>query len=382
MGDNKPPFFDFILIIKNYFFMIDIVQGFETVKAKYNSRQANPEFIKKFGHIFNKTRLGTTFTPERVKDQKKSLEMLKIMVEDLGIIDIRLGIRWNRTQPEKAEQITLDYYKPFLDYLFQKNINLCLSIGPSKAPRWPETHIPNWVFEKTTCPVEGCVLDMDSEFSLIAIEYYKKLVTKLKKTIPKKNLDNISFQIENECFNKFGKYRWSFSYDYLENCVDITKDTFPENKILFSTSGSRKAKPIFEFMKGTGYNMCNFILSLNYYYLYDTNYGSKLSFMVDDFVRSGKWSLSRIKKNASMNNLELEIGEAQMEPWKKHTQPGNSVRSLRFVLLRCLQAKPIDQDLFIIRLWGIEELLKKQLANKLNSEHKEMIELIKQINRV
>ena len=69
-----------------------------------------------------------------------------------------------------------------------------------------------------------------------------------------------------------------------------------------------------------------------------------------------------------------------MEPWGKFVSPGASARELRFVLLRCINNILDPEDNSVVRLWGIELLVKKILSNRLTAEEKEIVNIIKKIN--
>lgn len=79
--------------------------------------------------------LGCSFSPEYCEQIgiEEPLESLKFVHSKLHIKDIRFGLRWNRI--DSGNELSLSYYKKYLDFLLSKDINLCLNIGPIKVFR-------------------------------------------------------------------------------------------------------------------------------------------------------------------------------------------------------------------------------------------------------
>ncbi len=76
----------------------------------------------------------------------------------------------------------------------------------------------------------------------------------------------------------------------------------------------------------------------------------------------------------------IEVTEAQMEPYGHFQQPGNEVRDLRYMLQRCFDYVLDPKEPALVRLWGVEELVKKMLIGDLTDEHRQIIELVQTIN--
>jgi hypothetical protein len=86
------------------------------------------------------------------------------------------------------------------------------------------------------------------------------------------------------------------------------------------------------------------------------------------------------RRDARRLGFRIEVTEGQMEPYGYFTAPGNSVRDLRYLLLRCLDKVLDPQAPAIIRLWGIEKLAMRLAAGDESDEQLQMLELIQAIN--
>ncbi|NJK70743.1 MAG: hypothetical protein HC932_00515 [Thermales bacterium] len=353
---------------------IDIVESIFALKSKLLSCLNNDYFLRVSS--VSQAKIGATFVPEYFDNQETNMLILRTIVEDFGMQYIRIGIRWDRTQPNKSLP-TLEYYRQYLDYLYSKSVNITFSLGPIKSPRWPEYFIPKWILDTCKCPAHGCTINTKEDLSQFAFDYLDSIVNLLKKEIPKTQLNKHIFEIENECYNPFGKYQWIFSDGYLNICYRTIRKKFSNNLISFSSSGSRNYINILNLSNSYKLNPKGIIINCNYYYIFDKNYNDPFAFLYDDWVRYNKKTIREIKKEADSNKFLIGIGEAQMEPWKRAKTPGNTIRSLRFVLDRVIRIRPNNQKLFVINLWGIEELVNKSIINQSTKEHILMIDLIK-----
>lgn len=68
--------------------------------------------------------IGSSFSPEYCEyiGVRKPIESLKFLYSDLGIKDVRFGLRWNLI--DSGKEINLDYYREYLDYFFKKDKSL------------------------------------------------------------------------------------------------------------------------------------------------------------------------------------------------------------------------------------------------------------------
>lgn len=311
--------------------------------------------------------LGTSFSPEYAKSLgcDKPLELLEIINKELGIKDIRLGLRWNVV--EKDKKISLDYYDKYLKYLFKNDCKVCLNIGPIKVFRWPEEHIPKGISIKKR---EYITLDMD--IAKYSYEYLEKLLILLKKEYGKK-LDNAMFQIENECFYRFGRLGLLMSQEYILGLLKILKRYFPNNRVMFDSAGRKNLKEIVHLFKNINdakiYPYESLVLGFNYYFKLpkrpqrDPLKGLSFSSM----------SITKLHHYQKKLGFELEISEGQFEPWGKVVSPGNSYLDYEYLINKSIRYFPKEYQYKLIRLWGSERLALKILNRKVNEEHEKII---------
>lgn len=311
--------------------------------------------------------LGTSFSPEYAKSLgcDQPLELLKIINKELNIKDIRLGLRWNVVENDK--KISLDYYDKYLKYLFKKDCKICLNIGPIKVFRWPEEHIPKYISVK-----KEEYITPDTDIAKYAYQYFEKLLILLKKEYGKK-LDSVMFQIENECFYRFGRLGLTMSQEYIIGLLEILKKYFPNNRVMFDSAGRTNLKEIIELFKNINdmeiYPYESLVLGFNYYFKLpkfpqrDPLKGLSITSM----------SISKLHQYQKELRFGLEISEGQFEPWKKVVTPGNSYLDYEYLINNSIRYFPKDYQYKLIRLWGSEKLAMKILNNEVNEEHEKII---------
>ena len=316
--------------------------------------------------MLNKIVLGTSFSPEYAKyiGGENPVDLLKVINRDLGINDIRLGLRWNVVQ--EGKEISLDYYDKYLEYLFKNKCKVCLNIGPIKVFRWPEDHIPKDI------GVKERVVNVDSDIAKYSYEYLDKLLNLLKKKYGNR-LENVMFQLENEAFFKFGRLRITMSKEYILGLTEILKNHFPNNRVMFNSAGRKNVKEVIKLFKEISdrgiYTPQSLVLGFNYYF--------KLpNIPTKDPLKSFSllsMSIKRLHKYQKDMGFGLEISEGQFEPWGKEKTPGNSYSDYEYLLEKCESYFPPDYPYKLLRLWGTEELAFKIFNDTLEEEHKRII---------
>lgn len=323
----------------------------------------------------------TSFSPEcseSIKDENP-LETLKIIREELNIQDFRLGLRWNVVEENK--RYSLNKYQKYIDYLLKNNCNMCFNVGPIKVMRWPEEHIPEWV------DVEGIdTVQKDSDLAKHAIEYFNNVLILLKKQYGKDIEHNpkISFQIENESYNRFGHKRIIMSDGYMLDVAKVLKEYFPQNNLMLDSSKRndlRNIMHLFEILVEQGiYTWEQLVLGLNFYFRFPIKLLQRINPWI--FSKPFSMSLGELKRLQQKRGFNIEISEAQFEPWGWQKLPGNSYDDLEYVLKVAKKAFPDEYYPKIVRLWGTEELGLKIKKGKLNSEHRKIINKLRDINSV
>ncbi len=322
--------------------------------------------------MVNNIVLGTSFSPEYAKQKGSDnpLELLKIINKELGIKDIRLGLRWNVV--EKDKKVSLKYYDKYLEYLFKNDCKVCLNIGPIKVFRWPEEHIPKHL--KTE---KEEVITPESEISEYSYEYLDKLLTLLKSEYRNK-LDNVTFQLDNEGFYKFGKRGITMSNEYILDLLNILKKHFPNNKVMFNSAGRTNLKKIIglfnTIIEKNIYKGQSLVLGYNYYFKLP-NIRQRDSLMS---LSLSSMSIRKLHKYQKEMGFGLEISEGQFEPWGKQKTPGNSYIDFEYLLNKCNRYFPKEYKYKLLRLWGTEEFALKILNNKISEDHKRIMSSIKE----
>lgn len=317
---------------------------------------------------------GTSFSPEysQYLGDRNPLETLKIVREKLNIQDFRLGLRWNTV--EKNGKVSLEFYEKYIEYLLKNNCSICLNVGPIKVMRWPEEHIPEYINVK-----KRSVVKKDSELAKYAIEYFNKLLELIDRKYGQQinSSSKISFQIENECYNRFGHKRLLMSDEYLLEITTILHEYFPKNKLMMDSSARkdlRKLMHLFDlFVENKLFEWKQLTLGINYYSMIPKMKPFFKRIEALSFYLPWSMPLSTLKRYQEEKGFGLEISEAQFEPWGEMTLPGNSVEELRYVVKHGLKIFPDNYKERMIRLWGMEEFGLKMKEKKLTSEHRDII---------
>lgn len=314
--------------------------------------------------------LGTSFSPEYCEylGSKNPLEILRIVDGRLKIKDVRLGLRWNRV--EREGKISLDYYDRYIGYLLKNDFKVSLNIGPIKVFRWPEEHIPKYLEQ---CKVS--VVSPESELAKYSYEYLHKLLKVLENEYGSK-LDNVTFQLENESFNRFGHLKMIMSERYLVELFKILKEYFPSNMVMVDSAGRKDLYRVISLLKILiGKDIVkgeDFVIGLNYYFRLPN------LFKREPLKELAPWYMSISKLHSLQNQLGfgLEISEGQFEPWGKKITPGNSLDDFKYLLEKCYTYFPEGYKYKLVRLWGIEEFGMRVINKQLSQEHKKILQEI------
>jgi hypothetical protein len=383
---------------------------FEQGRVWQESTISNTEFIRKYKEHLENLIIGCSFSPEhieylleQVKNQNAkvkntsqksqfTLDCLKAVVEEFNIRDLRLGIRWNSVDLPAGRQagksIDLSYYKPFLDYCFEKKVNITLNVGPIKIFRWPEQYVPEYILQKIELPKKGSQIIPESELAKDAKAYLEKLYQVLKSTYTEKQLAQIKIiQIENEPFHRFGEYEWRMSEEYMTALYNLTLKYFPHVSFLINSSETRNiAKTAHFYQRIISKNKkLKHRLILGYNFFYKVPHARTVP-ILGTFDSISLTNLSRKKlcrKNidwAQDIGYAIEVTEAQTEPWLPIITPGNSAQEFRFLLLRSVYHLLDGRKKSLMRIWGIEHLVLAKKMKMLTPDQQQIIELIQRIN--
>lgn len=349
-------------------------------------------FFNLYKNQLKNTTIGCSFSPEYFEEITSNLtpevrvKALKYIVDMLFIKEIRFGLRWNQIERDKGKW-DFSYYKPYLDFLLQADVSVCLNIGPIKTFRWPEHYVPDHILKMLTqIPAIGTIITEKSELGRYAFNHAEQVLKYLKSHYSEAQLKKItSIQIENEPFHKFGKYEWRMSESYILALIKLVQNYLPHAGIMLNSSETKNIKTIatiFQTLRKKGYS--NMLISgFNYYYLIPKMLHLPGLGKLDSISKtqiSGKNICQYNKNCAETYSYQIEISEAQLEPWHSVVSPGNSAQEFRYLLVRCISHILPQNQRGVIRVWGIEHLVGKALNKTMDHEHKEILDIIKRIN--
>lgn len=349
------------------------------------------EYWKKYHKKFHNVKIGCSFDPDLVKSlyssqvsQAHILSVLRVLIHDFGMKDIRLGVKWSKAVDEKGN-FDFSYYKSYLDYCLSNNVNVCLNVGPIKTFGWPEEYIPQKLADLV---MPNDYIELDSKITANALEYLQDLLAYIKKSYSKRQLQNlIIIQPENESFNEFGKLRLQLSEEYVTETIKMIHNVFPDKKILLSSSETKnvaKIVSIIERVADKNLSPSQFICGINYYYNLPSFLNVPLIGPIDNITVSNilqRQTAGANIKSSRRLGYTIEVTEAQFEQWgRAYLSPGNSFHEAKYLFARIVENILDPKEGGLIRLWGFERYAKKMLDGTMTHEHEQNLLLIQKIN--
>lgn len=320
---------------------------------------------------------GTSFSPEYAapigkREDVQAFHLFETIHETLGIKNIRFGLRWNRI--DDGKKIDLGYYRKYLDYLFAHSCTVTLNIGPIKVFRWPEEHFPPHMgIYKTDFVTQDC------ELAKHAYEYLAKLLELLEKEYGD-HLRDVTFQLENEPFYRFGRIGMLMSQEYVKELSRIMQEHRPGVRLLFDSAGRRDLRTLVNLFKSLiadyGYAGSDLVLGFNYYFRIGGK--SRIFRRRDPFVFASPFDMNMASLHREQRRMGfgLEISEGQFEPWGSEKSPGNSIEEFDYLVKKSVRFFPRGYEYKLIRLWGTEQLAMKLASGSANAVHLELAQRI------
>jgi hypothetical protein len=230
-------------------------------------------------------------------------------------------------------------------------------------------------------PADATIRPWDT-LAQVALTYVESLLQALRS-----EYDNAfhTIQVENEPFYELGDHRWIMGQDYLRAVTYLVDEVFPEASILVTSAGRLNLNPVrnlYVSLLGDERFEGRLISGFDYHYKTPLRDSVPIVRHFDQlaYARPLAPSLAQHQRDARDVGFRIEVTEGQMEPYGKFTDPGNSAKDFRFLLLRCLE-KVLDPEApKLLRIWGIEELSKHVLRRTTTDEHRQIIELIQTMN--
>ncbi|MBX7110260.1 MAG: hypothetical protein K1X87_00220 [Dehalococcoidia bacterium] len=347
-------------------------------------------------------RIGCSFSPESLgvdgprvgeRGKARALRVLQAAVEDLGMADIRLGLRWSNLAPNGADLTT--FYAPYLDYCFRNASvrTVALDFGPLKTFRWPEIHVPQPVLDGLDS-VPGDTAEIRPQMAVAqrGLEHLGRAVAFVGQEYDGAKPVTISL---NEPFHGFGRFSWTMSEAYLLEVLDVVLGSghFADAGVLVNSAQGLDLHRIAAFfqqlvrqrpeLRGrltSGFDIYPFLPPMSHFPVLKQLLGN---------IRAHKrdWS-QQVGPNLEWAHdpeagYRIEVTEAQAEPFGDHPLVGNSLPHFQHVLAECFdKILDPDQDESLIRLFGIEYQLRLQLSGRAAPDNLAILELTRRINEL
>jgi hypothetical protein len=359
---------------------LDISQLKKVRRAWKNSTLQNDIFIQNF--IQDTVQIGCTFIPERLSHEgykdEQILEVFDYIVQTLKIKKIRIGFRLYEVDLVNEN---IGIYEDLITYCSQNDVEICANFGPIKCCGWPEIHFRDEFYEALKpFPKKRAVIDNTDQISEITRLQLQIFLQILNKKFTKIELNCIKIlQPENESFNPFGVYQWTFTHSHIEKVIQILDTFLPGRQILLNSAGLLDANKIIDFITSRP-DPKRYILGLDYYFTMPWIKAKILTRNLDLFLGSPFFkdmAVKKLKETAQKYGFSLEVTEAQIENYgSKATEVGNSLEAVKYVIQRSKEFLP--NGVGTIRFWGIEQLVVKYINGASSNEQKQMIDFIKQ----
>jgi hypothetical protein len=344
----------------------------------------NADFFRRHAADIDRLRLGGSFAPEQWPldrgGQQRALDALRLAVRDLGIRQLRLGLRWNRLGD--AVSLDLAAYRPFLDYCLTNGVELCLNIGPVRVFRWPEEHLPPGL----DLPGQGATIRPGMPLADAAVEHLQRLLAALAREYGAGLPGVAGLQIENEPYFALGPHRWTMSDDYLVALARSISKALPRAELLVTSAGRlnlEAVRGLFQRLLALEPGFAGRLVSgFDFHYVTPLRDSVPIARHFDQISYASPFAetLTRHVWDSRDIGFRIEVSEAQAEPYGKFQSPGNSARDFRFVLLRCLDKVLDPRAPALIRIWGLERLLQRMQSGEITDEHRQIIEIIQAVN--
>ncbi|HEY7268496.1 MAG TPA: hypothetical protein VH951_01595 [Dehalococcoidia bacterium] len=350
----------------------------------------NATFMREHARLFSNVTLGTSFAPEQWRvvegGDQEAMRGFRWMSEEIGLSDVRLGLRWQRIEATPG-RIDLSQYGPFLEYAFRNDMQVCLNVGPIRAFRWPEDHLPVWLATSPDLPPYQATIRDDSDIALRATDYFARMLDGLTARFGAEQLASLPMvQVENEPFYRHRGHEWLLSQEYMLARTEQAQAVFPRSKLLVGSAGRMNLHQVREHFSRLLTSSPDYRrrLVMGFDYHYKTPYRDQYPVIRDmdpiTYTWGGYETCEENRQAARDMGYDIEVTEGQAEPNGNLTQPGNSARHFRFMLLRCASRVLDTSKPSLIRIWGIEEMAKKALAGRATQEHEAMFDLMRQVN--
>lgn len=362
------------------------------------ARLSAPAFLDRYREAITKRRIriGCSFAPEQFDSTADdggvfALQALRVAVEEYGIADVRIGLRWNHLAPD-GPRFT-DYYEALIDYCFTAPgvTHVCLDLGPIKTFRWPEVHVPQAVLTSLpSLPPRGATIEPESELAQTSFQHFARALQYVGERHGGRKPVSFCF---NEAFHSFGPLGWTMSERYVAALVHMVERCgyFPGAGFVLNSSEGRQLDRIADFYERLVQMSPELAGRLTsgfdfYPFLPRDRAVPRLEASMRWARTAWLWarhpsSRSIRRANEGVARYRIEVTEAQAEPWGIEQTVGNSLARYQHVLAESMDRilNPLQPD-SIIRMWGVEYQLERVLRRTGVPANQQILDLTREIN--
>jgi hypothetical protein len=346
-------------------------------------------------------RIGCSFSPEYFGAKavggdpaadETAQRALRFAIEDLGMADIRLGLRWDNLSPD-GETLT-SFYKPYLDYCFTHPAvrSVSLDIGPLKTFRWPEIHVPEAVLDRLSdTPSKHATITPDMEVARLGLAHAARAIVYLGREYEGAKPVSISF---NEPFHGYGyRFRWTMSDAFLDALADVIFDSgyFRDAGLLINSAQGLDLDHIADYFAALVRRRPEFKGRLTsgfdiYPFLPRPRNIPVIRQVIANIRRAHRdWDRQVARSFRRSRDPEagyrIEVTEAQAEPFGTNKVVGNSLPMYQHVLAQCVD-RILDpqQDESVIRIFGVEYQFRTLIRGDAQAANHQIIDVTRRFN--
>lgn len=343
------------------------INAFVDINGEWqDAKLSNEKFVEMNAPLLKDCSFSSTFSPEKLfelninnyKDPQnqefldRSFNYLEFLNKDLGIDEVRLGVRWNSIVGENGN-FDFGLYEPYFDYCIKEGIDISLNLG-IKVYWWPEEHFPK-KYSGGNSPPTGATIDMNDRIAEDYIHLADKILDHLSGRYSKKELGRITkVQPGNEIFNPFGRKKWTMANDFTATLVQHIDEVLPGSKILLNSSEFKDLYKIYNLFEvlSNFIDKDRLIAGIDYYPFISGNLDPVLLSRIDSIPNA-----DIIPANFQpAGYANPEITEAQTGPWINELLPQDRLTCIKYVLQRSMT--DIVSGKTSIGYWDMEDLLK------------------------
>jgi hypothetical protein len=390
-------YFSVVLLFLSSFGKKLITPLSEQLKTERNSRIAGDTFIENHREQLQQIEFGTTLCPVFLREllPEATPEQAVQLLKTLRIRQVRFSMRWDHCV-DAAGQIDLSYYLPWLQALIQADMQITLSCGPIKSPRYPESYVPAAVLAAVTQPTtpQGREqrITAQSPLAAYALTYLDQLLTVLNRELGSGMQNIVMFNPENESRNPFGNGKYLMEISYLTQVCQIIIKHKSDAAFLFNSAGvSQEAASGLEqtarlaLYLRTLFPQNSFTVGMDSYEEQDFFKFPYYNFFPDTisalYILYPNSLIERTLAELAENEVAFEATELQFERWVTllRDNPPGTLHHLQFMLLRYINTFLRD-DRQLVRLWGFEQFMKKYSLDPSDTELTKLIAFITKVN--